>query len=810
MEKNNQDSTPMMAQYLAIKNQHPDNLLFYRMGDFYELFFDDAIKAAKDLDIALTKRGKHQEKEIPMCGVPVNSHEMYLLRLIQKGHNVAICEQTETPEQSKKRGNKGPLKREVVRIITSGTICEESLLTPKKYNFLMAISLLKDGNVGVVYLDISVGQIYTEKNSLESLPSLLARIQPAEIILSNSIYEKYSDIFFAYKKKLKALPDPKFDYQNNYQRVLNFYKVKSIDSFGNFSALEIQAMGVAIDYLETTQKQSLQQIGIPKQIIAKNFLEIDESTRKSLDLISYDKDLDREKSLFYNIDQTVTASGGRLLSQRLSAPLMQIDIINLRLDKVEFFYKKREESELIRNLLKKSPDIERSLSRLFMQKGTPKDLKNLQKSLEISIEIKSMLKQYDIWNSSCKTIEDLDLAVLKCFENALQEELSPNCLKDGNFIKDGFNAQLDHYRTLQKNAQEFLENLQKKYCKNTGINNLKIKYNNIIGYYIDITPSNASKIPENFIHRQTLASSLRYTTPDLAKLADELEYASVNSLKLELEIFQNLIDLAKEQSLTIYSIAYVLADIDVASSLGVLAQSQNYSRPIIDQSLDLEIIEARHPVVEKFNRGENFVSNDCIMDENKNFMLLTGPNMAGKSTYLRQNAIIIILAQAGSFVPASYARIGVVDRIFSRVGASDDLAAGRSTFMVEMVETATILRHASQKSFVILDEIGRGTSTYDGMAIARAVSEALHDDNKSRCIFATHYHELTSMINYCKKMECKTMEIEEWNEKIVFLHKVISGQANKSYGIHVAQLAGIPDNVIERAKSILCDLEKKH
>lgn len=794
-------STPMMAQYLAIKDQHPDCLLFYRMGDFYELFFEDAVIASQSLDIALTKRGKHKEEDIPMCGVPAHTHEVYLLRLIQKGHRVAVCEQTETPEQSKKRGNKGPLTREVVRIITPGTLTEDNLLPAKQYNFLLVLSQPKNQEVGVAYLDISVGQLYTEKTSLQSLPSLLSRLQPAEILLNESLYQANTELLS--KKKVRILPNARFDYQNNYQRVLNFYKIKVIDSFGNFSALEIQAIGVLLDYLELTQKKSLTQISRPQQILSKNFLEIDQSTRHSLDLTNEE----RKKSLLYTIDYTVTAAGGRLLAHRLSSPLLDVGLINQRLDQVDFFYKNKGIRSNIREYLKQCPDLERSISRLLLQRGSPRDLSNIRDCLNIAQKIKIILEtQQDHCKSAIATINNLDSSLLDILNKALVINDIPFKAQDGQFITDGFNAELDHYRNLKNEGQGFIKKLQDKYCKSTGINTLKIRYNQIIGYHIDITPSQAAKIPDTFIHRQSLSSSLRYTTNELAKLVQDLEMAETNSIKLELETFSQLVSFVEENTLSLHAIAHVLATLDMDCSLGQLAIECKYVRPTLDNDNTLQIIQGRHPVVEKAT--SSFIANDCILGQDQQFILLTGPNMAGKSTYLRQNALIIIMAQMGSFVPAQSAHIGIVDRIFSRVGASDDLAAGRSTFMVEMVETATILHHATSKSFVILDEIGRGTSTYDGVAIAAAVTEAVHNVNQARCIFATHYHELTRMSKSLNNLKCFTMGIEEWQDQILFLHNVIPGTTDKSYGLHVATLAGMPKSVVQRAQVILNELEK--
>lgn len=814
--------TPVMAQYLDIKEAHPDCLLFFRMGDFYELFFEDAVIAAKDLDIVLTKRGKTEGDDIAMCGVPAHAYESYLSRLIQKGHKVAICEQMEDPETAKKRGAKGPLLRDVVRVVTPGTVTEDSLLEARQNNFLIAISPKTGTEIGVAVTDLSTGTFLIESTDLSGLPSVLARLNPAEIIIPDKLMIEPAlyDHLGQWKRKLTPLPLARFDADNGRRRLETAYNVQTLDAFGSFSIAEIRAAGVLMDYIQITQKSALKLLDRPRQLKSSSIMVIDAPTRRSLEL-HYTQSGQRQGSLLETIDKTKTAAGGRLLALQLAAPLMVQKTIEERLDSVSFFVDYEEIREKIRDYLGHCPDMERALSRLNFQRGSPRDLAAIRDGLSTAMQIKTILQE-DHGGSALP--EGLSKTVMRLgFHNDLIDKLSralapdlPVYTRDGDFIATGYHSELDAYRHLRTNGKDELARLQQVYAIRTGINTLKIKHNNIIGYHIDVGPSHASKIPEDFIHRQTLASSLRYTTADLSSLANRMALAEQHALELELQIFSDLVADIHLQLDDILRCCRALAALDVASSLAQLAISQGYTRPILDQSTAFEITEGFHPVVTDIlnKRGEGtFVANNCLMeqsDEGSSIFLITGPNMAGKSTYLRQNALIAILAQMGSFVPAKQARIGLVDRIFSRVGAADDLASGRSTFMVEMVETATILHQATPKSFVILDEIGRGTATFDGLSIAWAVIEYLAQKNKCRTLFATHYHELTQLEEAIPQLNCYTMRIKEWEGKVIFMHEVIPGQADKSYGIHVAALAGLPPQVIHRSSQILATIEAEH
>jgi len=803
-------STPMMQQYWEVKNRHSDTLLFYRMGDFFELFYDDAVIAARDLEITLTRRGKQEGADIPMCGVPVHSHELYLAKLIQKGHKVAICEQLESPEAAKKRGAKGPLQRDVVRIVTPGTLTEDGLLPTNRHNFLVALSPITKGQLGIATIDVSTGLFTVETTTPKGLASALGRIDPAEIVLPDPLLQdpEAFEVLALWKKQLSPLPGARFDLENGRKRLQDFYAVQALDAFGDLSDPELRAAGAIIDYLHITQKQQLQHIERPKVLREQTFLVIDPATRRSLELTRTQSG-DYKGSLLFCLDKTVTAFGSRLFAQHLSAPLLNVNHIKQRLDQVEFFYKNHDLRQRVRTLLKLCPDMERCLSRLGMGRGGPRDLGAIRQGLLQAASLLMLFQNLDTpfpaWIQALENHEDFYLGL----NQALADEL-PLFARDGGFIREGYNSDLDRNRTLRDHGRDLVNQLQQTYVQRTGISNLKIKHNFVLGYHIEINPNQAPKVPSDFIHRQTLASSMRYTSVELADLEKSIEAAASESVNLELALFEDLLAKVRGYYEPLLKLSKALAHFDVASALAQLAVSQNYSRPVVDESFTFSITGGRHPIVaETLASDTPFVANDCDMHETRRILLLTGPNMAGKSTYLRQNALIAIMAQMGSFVPCEKAHIGIVDRVFSRVGASDDLASGRSTFMVEMVETATILHQATRRSFVILDEIGRGTATYDGLAIAWAVVEALYNVNGCRTLFATHYHELTRLADDLPHLTCLTMKIQEWQKTVVFLHQIIPGCADKSYGIHVAALAGLPKQVTERADKLLVDFEKQ-
>lgn len=818
--------TPMMAQYLEIKASHPGALLFYRMGDFYELFFDDAVAAAQALDIALTKRGKHLGEDIPMCGVPVHSHDTYLERLIRKGFKVAVCEQTEDPAEAKKRGSKSVVRREVVRLVTPGTLTEDTLLSPGVHNYLAAIARIgSEADYGLAWVDVSTGDLAVTALNAAALGAELARLRPGELLVPGSLLEaeELEGPLHA-GGAVTPLPATRFDSTQAERRLKDHLNVGALEGFGQFARAEIAAMGALIDYVELTQVGRLPALKPPRRIAVTDTMAIDAATRANLELV---RTLSGETkgSLMATIDRTVTAAGARELAARLTAPLTDPARINARLDAVEWFLDARDPRGMLRDHLKSAPDMARALSRLSLGRGGPRDLATVKNGLSAAHAIAALLNNShptllplpDDIASAAAALDGAALPLCEELGKALAEEL-PLMARDGGFVAKGYSADLDETRTLRDDARRLIAGLQAQYAEKTGVSALKVRHNNVLGYYIEVSPRHAEKLTasDEFIHRQTMANAMRFTTAELADLASRIADAGGRSLALELELFDTLTAQVLAQHEVIATAAEALAALDASSALADLAAEQRYTRPHIDNSLAFHIEGGRHPVVETALRregsGGDFVPNDCTLSadsgEAKHIWLLTGPNMAGKSTFLRQNALIAIMAQMGCFVPAASAHIGVVDRLFSRVGAADDLARGRSTFMVEMVETAAILNQAGPRSLVILDEIGRGTATFDGLSIAWAAVEHLHEVNRSRALFATHYHELTSLAERLTGLANATMRVKEWEGDVVFLHEVAPGAADRSYGIQVARLAGLPASVIARAQDVLTALEE--
>jgi len=809
--------TPMMAQYHALKAQYEGCILFYRMGDFYEMFFDDAVAASECLDITLTKRGKNEGQEIPMCGVPFHSYEPYLAKLIRSGFKVAICEQTETPEEAKKRGGyKALVNRDVIRVVTQGTLTEDTLLSPRENNYI-ACACESAGQYGLAWLDLSTGEFLAQSIARNQVPASLDRIAPSELLLQDRL--AVQDIFTAQKQILTPQPSSLFDAQNAQKRLEAIYGVGTLESFGSLSRPEIAAAGALVDYVERTQKGKMPRLGRLRQITLGAVMDIDPATRRSLELVRTQTG-ERRGSLLDCIDRTVTGAGARLLQVRLSAPLTDLAEITKRHDQVETFTGETELRGALRDYLKQLPDLERALSRLSIGRGGPRDLGMVRDALDIAETIRAVLlasggdilQQFAdgiALDEHCKRLKDT-------LKSALDDTL-PMMDREGGFIRDGYDAGLDHLRSLRDDAKRLIAGLQAGYREQTDINLLKISYNNVLGYFIEVPSRHADRLmvkkedaSNPFIHRQTLANNARFTTPELSELERDISSAAEKSLALEQSLFAKFVSETVGNAECLGAIARGAAELDVALAMAELAVEKNYTRPKMEDSLAFTIEGGRHPVVESALQkdGAPFVPNDCSLDPQQRLWLLTGPNMAGKSTFLRQNALIAVLAQMGSYVPATSATIGIVDKCFSRVGASDDLARGRSTFMVEMVETATILNQATERSLVILDEIGRGTSTYDGLSIAWACVEHLHEVSKCRSIFATHYHELTSLKARLASLACHSMAVKEWDNKIIFLHSVQPGAADRSYGIHVAQLAGLPESVTDRANQVLELLNK--
>jgi DNA mismatch repair protein MutS len=810
-------ASPVMAQYHEIKRAHPGCLLFFRMGDFYELFFEDAVAAAPALDIALTKRGRHDGADIPMCGVPVHTAEAYLARLIRAGFKVAICEQVEDPAEAKRRGARGPLKRAVVRVITAGTLTEEGLLDARRHNYLAGIAEA-GGEFGLAWLDLSTGDFALAPTSEASLGTDLARLSPGEIVLPERLLQRPAlfEVFGDWKAALTPLANPRFDSEAARRRLESFYGVRALDGFGAFGRAEIAAAGALVDYVSLTQQTGAQQGGAPylappRRVAPDAVMQIDAATRHNLELTARLSG-ERRGSLLATIDRTVTGAGARLLADHLAAPLTDPAAIAARLDAIEFLLDRLDTRAALRERLKRCPDIERALSRLSLGRGGPRDFAALRDALGETASLRAELTAPGLVPLPERLAEaERGLgehgALVDRLARALAAEL-PLFARDGGFIAAGFAPELDQFRELRDDSRRAIAVLQARYAETTGVASLRIRHNNVIGYYIEVSAANAPKLGSDFIHRQTMAGAMRYTTPDLADLQSKIASAADRALALELRLFEDLVGEVMAWRGEIAEAAAALAVIDLAAALAERASEDGWTRPEVEQSTAFEIRAGRHPTVEAALAGQGaFVANDCALGEDR-IWLVTGPNMAGKSTFLRQNALIAILAQMGSFVPACAARIGVVDRLFSRVGAADDLARGRSTFMVEMVETAAILNQAGPQSFVILDEIGRGTATFDGLSIAWAALEHLHEVNRCRALFATHYHELTALAAKLPALSCWTMRVKEWKGDVVFLHEVAPGAADRSYGIHVAKLAGLPAMVTARAEEVLEILEK--
>ena len=807
--------TPMMVQYLAIKADHPDCLLFYRMGDFYELFFDDAVTAAKALDITLTKRGKHDGADIPMCGVPVHASEAYLERLIRTGLKVAICEQTEDPAEARKRGAKSLVKREAVRIVTPGTITEDTLLDARRHNYLAAVGRAGDA-LALAWLDMSTGEFSVQSVAADGLAAELGRLEPGELLVPDGLLERPDlfEVFAEWKAALTPLPGARFDSAAGERRLKAVYGVAALDAFGSFGRPELGACGALVDYIELTQKGRLPRLNPPRVLAQGSMMAIDGATRRNLEL-HVTMTGARDGSLLGAIDRTVTGAGARLLSARLAAPLTDAAAIDRRLDGVAFMAQETRLRGVLRDALSRCPDLERALSRLTVGRGGPRDLAAVRDALAQASVLRGHLAEPGL-AAAPPDIAGLDEnlgrhdTLVDRLDRALRPEL-PLLSRDGGFIAPGYAPELDELVALRDESRRLIAGLEARYREDSGVATLKVRHNNVLGYYVEVTPTNADKIGEPFIHRQTLASAVRYSTVELGELETKISQAADRALALELRLFDDLVGEVTARADAVAQAGRALAGIDLACALAELAVERHYTRPVVDSSLAFDITGGRHAVVEVLapaGEAGGFIANGCDLGTDQRLWLVTGPNMAGKSTYLRQNALIAILAQMGSFVPAEAAHIGIVDRLFSRVGAADDLARGRSTFMVEMVETATILNQAGARALVILDEIGRGTATYDGLSIAWAAVEHLHEVNRCRALFATHFHELTALAAKLEALSCHTMRVKEWQGDVVFLYEVGPGAADRSYGIHVARLAGLPGAVVSRAEEVLGALEQ--
>jgi DNA mismatch repair protein MutS len=816
----------MMEQYLEIKAAHPGLLLFYRMGDFYELFFEDAEIASKTLGIVLTKRGKHQGADIPMCGVPVERSEDYLHRLIGAGHRVAVCEQTEDPAAAKARGNKSVVRRAVIRLVTPGTLTEDNLLDARANNYLLTIARTRASGggdrFGLAWIDISTSEFTVTECGGGELQATLARINPNEAIVADALYgdSELSSILNELPAVTPLTRDV-FDSSTAERRLCDYFAVATMDGLAAMSRLEATAAAAAVTYIDRTQVGKRPPLSPPAREATGSTMAIDPATRANLELTRTLAG-ERRGSLLDAIDCTVTSAGSRLLAQRLAAPLTDSVQIARQLDAVATFVTDGAAREDIRSILRGAPDMSRALARLSVGRGGPRDLAGLRDGILAADQALARLDELEQppqeIASVISALRRPSRELAREYERALAEQL-PLIKRDGGFVREGYEPALDEARSLRDASRLVVAAMQARYADNCGIKGLKIRHNNVLGYFVEVTAQHGDRLmspPLNatFIHRQTLAGQVRFTTAELGEIEAKIANAGDRALNLELEIFERLCARALAASDDLRAAAHAFALLDVATALAKLAIDDNYVRPEVDASLGFAIEAGRHPVVEQALRrnGQPFIANTCDLSPapsqtSGQLWLLTGPNMAGKSTFLRQNALIALLAQIGSFVPAARAKIGIVDRLFSRVGAADDLARGRSTFMVEMVETAAILNQASERSLVILDEIGRGTATFDGLSIAWAAIEHLHEANRCRTLFATHYHELTALSAKLPRMFNATVRVKEWQGDVVFLHEVLPGSADRSYGIQVAKLAGLPPPVIARAKAVLAKLE---
>lgn len=819
--------TPMMAQYIEIKTANPDSLLFYRMGDFYELFFDDAVQAAHVLGIALTRRGKHQGQDVPMCGVPIHAADDYLQKLISAGFRVAVCEQLEDPAEARKRGGKSIVRRDVVRLVTPGTLTEDTLLDPTRHNYLAALTwnTAPSAQGALAWVDISTGAFFVCSLSPPQILEKLAQIDPRELLYS----EEFSSSPLLKKIKnetqISLTLSPSLTPETAQDWLMSIFGEKHTSALTLLSVAESVACASLLAYIDITQRGAWPALDPPSKTHTQTTLLIDPATRTNLELF-WSQDRERRGSVFWAINRTVTAPGARLLAERLAAPLTCPEAIIARLDSVSSFLQHTSLRTALREKLRKGPDMVRALARLSLGRGSPRDLKILGVGLEVAQKVTTLLAfqfesdDSEIAEALCK-LKAIPSDLQATLARALKEEL-PLLKRDGGFIAKGYNAALDACLQLRDESHQVMAKLQARYSAETQVKALKIKHNNVLGWFIEVPAQQGKKLQEisgtePFFHRQTTANAMRFTTDTLVALERQITDASARALTLELEIFdelQNRVCVLQEE---LKAAAQALSVLDVSAALAYLAVEYAYTRPKLDSSLSFAVEGGRHVVVEQILRStgaSKFLPNSCQLgphqiDTYGHIWLVTGPNMAGKSTFLRQNALIVLLAQMGSYVPAEAAHLGVVDQLFSRVGAADNLVRGQSTFMVEMCETAAILTHATARSFVILDEIGRGTATYDGLSIAWATIEHLHQNIRCRALFATHYHEMTALADQLERLETVTVQVKEWKGELVFLHKIVPGTADRSYGVQVAKKAGLPPSVIQRAEAILVQLEQQ-
>jgi DNA mismatch repair protein MutS len=794
----------MVKQYLEVKEKYPDAILFYRMGDFYEMFFKDAIIASKILDITLTSRDKNKEDSIPLCGIPYHAASSYIQKLVDQGYKVAICEQME--EASK---GKGIVRREVIRVITPGMVLEDDYLQPKANNFLMAISLGEE-RFGLAILDASTGDfLATEVNTAQSLLDEVMRTEPKEIIFPETAKEQApaKHLMKAFPHALYSpLPPEVFDGERSRERLKAF---SLLPPEGKNQAL--QAVGAILFYVEETQKVQPGHLSRLEFYQVQDYMVLDETTRKNLELFENLATRSRKGSLLEILDETVTSMGGRMLKRWLSSPLMDLDKINERLDKVSELKEKDVSRQRLRENMRQVKDIERLSARISLGIANARDLVALESSLNLLPEIKSIISPLE-HESFKRYLQELDeLPEIKDLLERAIEDNPPITLKEGGLIKKGFDSTLDRLREISREGKRWIADLETKERMRTGISSLKVRYNKVFGYYIEVTKPNLPSVPSHYMRKQTVSNAERFITQELQEYETQVLNAEEEKETLEYQIFLQVLEKVSAEVPKIQRIAQALAEIDVLSALAEVGERYGYNRPQFNEGDSLAISEGRHPVLERMGLEERFVPNDLALNsEDRQILIITGPNMAGKSTIMRQAALISIMAQIGSFVPAKEANLCLVDRIFTRVGATDDLVRGRSTFMVEMEEVAHILRNITPRSLILLDEIGRGTSTFDGLSIAWAVTEYLHEESpwRPKTLFATHYHELTELALTRPRIKNFHVAVKEWNDRVIFLRKLVEGGTSRSYGIQVARLAGLPPEVIDRAKEVLHNLEQ--
>ena len=807
------EKTPMMKQYLDVKSKHPDSILFFRMGDFYEMFYEDAKKASRILDIALTSRNKNAADPVPMCGIPYHAADNYIARIIKEGLKVAICEQVEDPKLAS-----GVVRREVIRIVTPGTVIDSSLLDSKRNNYLGAVYPFKNA-YGLAVLDISTGEFkiteFAGTNAFEALSNEIDTLDLEEILFPGNAAEKDSGL-----NSMKALNNKiynsyeewVFEYDIAYSALKNQFHTISLDGFGcEGLKLAIPAAGAIIHYINETQKSVLEHINRLSYYDKKNYLGLDSSTIQSLDL-THEKGNIKKDSLLSLFDKTITPMGARKLKGWILKPLIDLEQITLRQKVVEEFVKNIFLRSDIRDLLKEIHDMERIIGRISFSLFGARDMVALKKS---ALALPKLWRKLEETSSHLiqKILMDWDnlLDVIDLIDKAVVEN-PPAVMKDGGVIKDGFNKELDELRSILRDGKSWITRLEEQEKKKTGITTLKVRYNKIYGYYIEVTKKNLDAVPENYIRKQSLVNCERFVSQELKEYEEKIMGAEEKIIALENKILQILREKVAKEGKRVQKMAAKIAEIDVLLTFSEVSSKYNYSKPEMNNGFELVITDGRHPIMERMDLETRFIPNDTNMDCDQNrIMIITGPNMAGKSTYLRQVALIVLMAQMGCFVPVKEAKIGIVDKIFSRVGAQDNILKGQSTFMVEMNETANILNNATNRSLIILDEIGRGTSTFDGISIAWSVVEYLHDKSKAgaKTLFATHYHELTELSMILDGVKNYNVLVREWNDKIIFLRKITEGGSDKSYGIQVARLAGLPDEVLSRAKEVLSNLEKK-